>query len=361
MKAALESQKLAIISNQGAFGGGEVMLMAVAEAMRGLGFNVSIVAPQAPATVADAAEKAGFNVIRIPSRTTAHYLAGIRRWSRASREGLLWCNGLRPAFATAGRNKRVVHLHQLPEGSRREMATLARLGANLTVVPSHYLADRLPGSVPMWNWVRPCATQPATRKRSFPLVSASSSRPVTLGYLGRLTTHKGVAVLCEAIEKLVADGMDVELELAGEANFNSDADAQLVNEAVARLGSRARVRGWVDGPQFFDEVDLAVFPSVQAESFGLVVAEAMGNKCPFVISDAGALPEVAGAGYPFVASAGDAQALADSIRAALTSDRWDDQVETSYQRWSAHFTPEAGTARLVSALQTLGWTGGSDR
>ena len=44
---------------------------------------------------------------------------------------------------------------------------------------------------------------------------------------------------------------------------------------------------------FFAEVDLAVFPSRVAESFGLVAAEAMAAGTPYVVSDAGALPEVA--------------------------------------------------------------------
>jgi glycosyltransferase involved in cell wall biosynthesis len=55
-------------------------------------------------------------------------------------------------------------------------------------------------------------------------------------------------------------------------------------------------------------VDLAVFPSVAPEAFGLVAAEAMSIGCPYVISDAGALPEVAG-DHPYVAAAGDAEAL----------------------------------------------------
>ncbi|ONN64044.1 glycosyltransferase [Herbaspirillum sp. VT-16-41] len=42
--------------------------------------------------------------------------------------------------------------------------------------------------------------------------------------------------------------------------------------------------GWVRREEFFDQVDLAVFPSVWEEPFGLVAAEAMARGVPFVIS-----------------------------------------------------------------------------
>ena len=56
-----------------------------------------------------------------------------------------------------------------------------------------------------------------------------------------------------------------------------------------------------------------MFPSQWAEPFGLVVAEAMSSRTPFVISDAGALAEVAGPGYPWVSRKGDAVALAHAV------------------------------------------------
>ena len=62
------------------------------------------------------------------------------------------------------------------------------------------------------------------------------------------------------------------------------------------------------------------FPAAVPESFGLVVAEAMAAGVPFIVSDAGALPEVAGPDHPWVARRGDVADLARMIERALTAD-----------------------------------------
>ncbi len=84
-----------------------------------------------------------------------------------------------------------------------------------------------------------------------------------------------------------------------------------------------------------------VFPSVWAEPFGLVVAEAMAAGVPFVISDAGALPEVAGPDHPWVARAGDAADLARVIGDALaaTPDEVRAVTDRARRRWEERVLP----------------------
>ena len=89
--------------------------------------------------------------------------------------------------------------------------------------------------------------------------------------------------------------------LAGDDRFVPEADRAVVNGALAgaeRAGVRRGAHRLGRPDAFFSQVDLAVFPSVRAESFGLVAAEAMAAGVPFVVSDAGALPEVAGPDHP---------------------------------------------------------------
>lgn len=333
-----------IASNQGSMGGGEVMMLAIAEAARELGREVTVVAPQTPGDVVEEALRRGFRVMAIHGDTTAKYLASLRRWDATERRGLLWCNGLRPAFATSGHLNRVVHLHQRPAGKLRALAVAARRGALATVVPSAYMAAAVPGSRVMWNW------NPPARTRDFTEPGAT----VTVGFLGRLSSDKGVPRLCETMSELERRHPGrFRLLLAGESRFVDPADAQLVARRIASLGDLVDHRGWMDRDEFFSSVDLAVFPSVWPEPFGLVVSEAMSAHCPFVITDAGALQEVAGAEHPFVAKADDAVSLADTIERA--AEGYDEELlDAAHDRWQENFSPEAGRARLAEILADVG-------
>lgn len=334
--------QLTIAANQGAIGGGEVMLFLIAEAARELGRDVNVVAPAQPSEVVEEAKRRGFGTVAIDGDGAAAYLRNLRRWDIKCRTGLLWCNGLRPAFATAGRPDRVVELHQRPVGKLKALATVATKGAAAVVVPSRNMAEAIPGTEVMWNWSEPVTVDRAD----------DSDGTFTVGFLGRLSSDKGVVVLCEAMELLERRSPGrFRLLLAGESRFVEADDAARVEAAIGRLGGAVDRRGWLLREDFFADVDLAVFPSVWEEPFGLVVTEAMSAGVPFVVSTAGALAEVAGEDYPFVALADDAVDLADVIERAAVDPQ--QRVGASYERWRMHFSPEAGRERLADLLDRL--------
>lgn len=337
-----------IASNQGEMGGGEVMLLHLAEAARSLGRDVTVVGPESPGDLCDRAAEAGFDVVRIPGRSTQAYLWNLRRWDRRHRQGLLWCNGLRPAFTTAGRGARVVHLHQVPEGKLAALASIARRGALRTVVPSHSMQRQIDGSTVLWNWSAEATQRPRRTAHGH----------VELGFLGRLSRDKGVLVLLEAMRILERRSPGrYRLLLAGDTRFVAEDEAELIERAVVDLGPVVDRPGWMERADFFAAVDLAVFPSVWSEAFGLVATEAMAARCPLVVSDAGALPEVVGSDHPWIAPHGDPVALADTIERAASTPQ-DDVVERSYHRWSQEFSPDAGRAALAALLDDLDREGG---
>lgn len=341
---------LYLASNQGEVGGGEVMLLAIARAARSLGRDVTIVGPATPSHVLDMARREGFRTVAIPGHSARSYLRHLRAWDAKHRRGVLWCNGLRPAFATSGRPNRIVHLHQLPGPSQRALATLARRGALATLVPSHYLAERVRGAATLWNWTDDLPHERASTGRA--TGTQPGDGPLTIGYIGRLSHGKGVHVLCAAVELLRERGHDVKLLLAGEARFVNDEEAAAVEAAIDRLAGAAIRRGWMDRSDFFGKVDVAVFPSTLPESFGLVAAEAMAARCPFVASNVGAMPEVVGSGYPYLVPPDDATALADTLERALGDD-WSAQLDASFDRWQENFTTAAGRSRVDRVLTTF--------
>lgn len=340
--------QVAVLANNGTVAGGEVMQLLIADALRVLGLDVIVVGPSEPSGLVERAREGGHSVEAVPATGRRDYVVALRRWARASDADLLWCNGLVPGLATAGLRRRLLHLHRLPDSpAQRVSLRLARAGARLTVVPSQMMADALPGTRVLANWSAdlPERTPPAPAER------------LRVGFLGRLTADKGVHLLAEAIALLEAgDPGSVSLVLAGEARFGTAADERLLGPALARVEHLTTRLGWVAPEDFFAAVDAAAFPSVWPEPFGLTVAEAMSARVPFVVSDAGALPEVAGRDHPWTCRAGDARSLADAIAALARSSphAHSETVATARARWEERFSPTAGRARVADLVTDLG-------
>lgn len=336
---------LTIAANNGDVGGGEVMLLALATEAAELGCAVTVIGPEHPGGVVDQAEAAGHSVVRL-AQDRRTYLRELRTWDRTHRRGLLWCNGLVPAFATTGRDNRVVHLHQIPTGAHKVAARLAARGAFGPFVPSHAMSRRIPGSRVLWNWSE--RVEAASRERSGSVV----------GFLGRPSVDKGVLVLAAALAAIRdrVPGTSIRLLLAGEPRFVPARDRAAVDAALAPVRDMVDEVGWLGRADFFGSIDVAVFPSVVAESFGLVVTEAMSCRTPFVVSDAGALPEVAGSDHPWVVPAGDAEALAEAILDCLgrTPENLAPVLDAAQDRWRNYFSPAAGRDRLAAILTELG-------
>ena len=335
--------RITLAANQGAMGGGEVMLLRCAEAVRDLGLGVEVVAPATPGETAQAARDAGLDTTALAGADRPAYSRALRRWDR-SRAGVLWCHGLVPALATAGHPRRIVHLHQLPQGRQQQVALrVARLRALAVLVPSAFMQRSLPGTRALPNWTDPVSARQRSR----------AAGPPVLGFLGRVSQDKGADLLAEAVLRLdQVDGSALSLLVAGDERFVPASQQAAVDAALARLGPRVDRPGWIAREEFFEAVDVAVFPSVWPEPFGLGVAEAMSAGVPVVVSDAGALPELVGDTHPWVARAGDVPSLVAAISAALAGDPA--PVEAARRRWEAEFSPTAGRRRLAALLDDLG-------
>lgn len=331
-----------LASNNGEIGGGEVMLLQLAEAMRALGHEVHILGPAAEGGVLAAAAERGFDTTEMPAGRR-DYMRALASWDR-QRDGVLWCNGLVPALATAGGPRRIVHLHQAPSWKHVLAGRMAGLGALAVLVPSAWMAARFPGSQILPNWVDRVEASPHVR---------GDGEPVTLGFLGRPSLDKGVGTLLGALARLDAlQPGRYRLLLAGEPRFVDEADQQRLEELLTPVAHLVERPGWMDRAEFFSRVDLAVFPSRAPESFGLIVAEAQSARLPYVISNAGALPEVAGPNYPWVFPAGQVAALTRRIEQAEASSSHARTELLSRQtaRWEQNYSPEAGLARMRHLL-----------
>lgn len=342
----MERETIALATNNGDVGGGEVMLLNIAQALAELGFDVRVVGPRKPSQLVESAKSKGFQTVVLDATARRQYMSALRRWDRTQRAGLLWCNGLVPAAATSGHPNRIVHLHQRPLGMQRPLARLARLRARVTLVPSHDMAEAIPGSKVLHNWVHGVPLDRSADRGDI-------TRPTRLGFLGRPSIDKGVDVLAKALQILDANSPgSFRLVVAGEPRFVGRQAQLQVTEALRPVQHLFESTGWIRPEEFFEQVDILVCPSTWAEPFGLVVAEAMSARVPFVISDAGALAEVAGPSHPWVFTAGDADNLATVLdRAATTVNA--SYTDDAFSRWEQQFSPDAGRQRVSDLLGEL--------
>ncbi len=142
------------------------------------------------------------------------------------------------------------------------------------------------------------------------------ARP-TLLFVGRLERRKGLEPLVRAFTRLKTDRPELRLLVVGDGPERQRCASLLPNGLRSDVTFLGRVSA-EDLPRYYATCDLAVFPALGGESFGIVLLEAMAAGAPLVASD---LP-----GYRSVASdgrqgrlvpPGDPAALATAIGALL--------------------------------------------
>jgi len=150
-----------------------------------------------------------------------------------------------------------------------------------------------------------------------PVDAADASRPekstpLTFGYLGQVSGHKGVGTLLRAFQAL-PETPPASLMIAGKG--------PLADEALA-AGPRVRYLGWIDEQQreqFFADIDCLVVPSEWKDPAPLVVNEAVARGVPVIGAEIGGIPElVAAESRPLLYPSGHQQALTGALAAFLS-------------------------------------------
>ncbi|HWH82051.1 MAG TPA: glycosyltransferase, partial [Burkholderiaceae bacterium] len=141
----------------------------------------------------------------------------------------------------------------------------------------------------------------------------------TLVCVGRLCEQKGQLLLVQALHKLVAQGVDARLVLAGDGEMRA-----AIESLVASLGlaGRVRITGWIGSAEVRAEILAAralVLPSF-AEGLPVVLMEAMALRRPVVTTFVAGIPELVRDGVDgWLVAAGDVEALAEAMRACLNA------------------------------------------
>jgi phosphatidylinositol alpha-mannosyltransferase len=176
------------------------------------------------------------------------------------------------------------------------------LGGDAVVVPNGVSVGRFAAAAPLPGW---------------------PGQGGAIGFLGRIDEpRKGLAVLLAACERLVSDRPGLRLLVAGPGRFD-DLTAAVPDEVRSRITLLGQVSE-ADKPRMLASVDVYAAPNTGAESFGIVLLEAMAAGTPIVATGLDAFrrvlaPDGADAAAVF-ADAGDPRSLAESLAAVLGSE-----------------------------------------
>ncbi|MEL7108349.1 MAG: glycosyltransferase family 4 protein [Pseudomonadota bacterium] len=163
------------------------------------------------------------------------------------------------------------------------------------------------------------------------------------------TPLKGLHVLLEAYHQILQDLPDVELVVIGKLRKG------LARDVITKRGLKDRVQFKSDLTREaladeFATATVAVTPSMY-EGFGLPAAEAMSCGTPVIVTDGGALPEVAGAAGLIVPK-GDPDALAREIKRLMTTpDLQRSVAEACLTRAREHFNWEKIAPKYLSFFE----------
>ncbi len=141
-------------------------------------------------------------------------------------------------------------------------------------------------------------------------------------FVGQLRRYKGLPHLIAAIKLLRDTGRDVVLDIVGEGP-----DHKRVVDLISKLKlhDAISVRGTVVSRKELDLIyrrsGLFVLPSVEGESFGIVLLEAAARGVPLVASDLPGVREVVEYLGGRLVPPGNSRALADAIAKSLDTSR----------------------------------------
>lgn len=167
-------------------------------------------------------------------------------------------------------------------------------------------------------------------------------------FLGELARRKNPLWLVEAFARLTSGRDDLRLVFAGSEGIG----AREVRARVQMLGIAHRVRfcGHLPraevGPLLSAAAGL-VLPS-EDEGFGIPAVEAMSAGAPLIVSDRGALPEVAG-GAARVVAFGDVAALAGAMGELLDDPGLREQLRSRGRRRASCFSWQRHAELVVEA------------
>ena len=141
--------------------------------------------------------------------------------------------------------------------------------------------------------------------------------------VGRLTGQKGQLLLVEAVARLVREGVDLHLTLAGDGELRGPIEAAIAEHGLER---NVTITGWIGEAEVRSLIRSSralVLPSF-AEGLPVAIMEALAMGRPVVSTMVAGIPELVRGDGPgrngWLFPAGDVDAIADALREVAAAD-----------------------------------------
>jgi len=141
-----------------------------------------------------------------------------------------------------------------------------------------------------------------------------------IGAIGRLDPLKGFDVLLDAFGRLHAASPDLQLVIVGAPVLGQEGYGHSFTQRCATADGVHLLAPRDDIPAVVADLDVLALPSVEPESYGLVLVEALASGVPVVATDHGGPPELVARAEPGSARLvppGEAVALVDALAALV--------------------------------------------
>lgn len=186
--------------------------------------------------------------------------------------------------------------------------------ARFIVVPSNYFKKITEEYLPDYPKEQIIVSASGGVKSLFrPAKKIQDRSRIKIGYVSRIDRGKGWDVFIDAVNTLKGKHDDLQFEIAGggpEVNVMKERINDSKFPGIMYRGPIAHE----DLPEFYQSLDLFVFPTQLRESLGLVGLEAMACGVPVIGSNIGGLTDYIKDGYNgFLFSPGNSKDLADKI------------------------------------------------
>jgi glycosyltransferase involved in cell wall biosynthesis len=224
------------------------------------------------------------------------------------------------AVAQVVRRPHVVHAREIVVQSAlavRVERFLCRHFADRVIAVSYAVAAQLdPANVLVLDeYLDPDEFSPAHAGAFRARCGLADDAPV-VGAVARLDPLKGLDVLVDAFAIVRAARPDAGLVMVGSPVLGQDNYARELRARVNATPGAQLLEARDDIPEVMADLDVLTLPSVEPESYGLVLVEALASGTPVVATDHGGPPEIVQRASPGTARTvppGDAAALAAAL------------------------------------------------
>jgi colanic acid/amylovoran biosynthesis glycosyltransferase len=233
-----------------------------------------------------------------------------------------------------------------------KLADKARHAAFVVAVSSYGRAQLLRWLDPL-QWDKVKVVHCGLEKSFFAARPAAPPAAARFVCVGRICEQKGQLLLVEAVAKLAARGLALDLVFAGDGEMRPQLEAAI---AKHRLEGRVAITGWVSGEAVRDEIVAAralVLPSF-AEGLPVVLMEAMALRRPVISTFVAGIPELVRPGESgWLVPAGDLEALCAALEeaAACPAETLERMGDAAFQRAAARHSIDVEAAELARLFQ----------